>query len=108
MAYIIGIASSASWSIGKSVLKKIKNKNDVHFTKAQIGTIDVNTLKEHVSKYTGINEHDLNLISFEEIERGKGKYKVWLRNQYKIISVISNRQGSISNFKVYEKSQTHI
>lgn len=106
MAYIIGIASTASWDAGKKLLKKIRKKHDIHFMKVQTGSIDTNSLIENVSQSTGINQQDLDLISFEEVE--KRRYEVWLRNRYKTIVITSNAQGYISNLKIYERSQTHI
>lgn len=108
IAYVIGIASSASWTVAKKVLEKVRNKRNIYFSKTQMESIDVGLLKEKVSEYTGINQQDLVLVSFEEIEKENRKYKIWFRNRYKTISITSNAQGYISDFKIYDKSQTHI
>lgn len=46
--------------------------------KIQMVSIDINSLKDNVSKYTGINKQDLDLISFEVVEKATGKYEVSL------------------------------
>lgn len=108
IAYIIGIASSASWWMAEKALAKMSSKNDIDFMKIHAGAIDLVSLKENVRDYTGINEQDLVLISFEEVESKGGNYEIWLRNRYNTIYVISNSQGFIAELKVYEKYKTQI
>ena len=106
LGYLIGIGSSATWDGMKQAITKIKNHQDTHFRTVQTGSINVELLKENISRYSEINKQDLIFISFEEVDTEQ--YKVWFRSRYKKISVITNEQGHISALNIYEESQTQI
>jgi len=106
LGYLLGIASSATWDGLKHTFTKLKNQNDTHYRTIQIGSIDVDSLRENVSRYSGINKQDLVLISFEEVETGL--YEVRFRSRYRKINVHSNVQGHISSLRIIENSQSQI
>ncbi|GIN59346.1 hypothetical protein J8TS2_36650 [Lederbergia ruris] len=106
IGYLIGVASSATWDGVKKAFTKVKKQHDTHFRTVQIGSINFDSLKENVSRYSKINQQDLVLVSFEEIETGQ--YEVWFRSRYKKIRVNSNAKGHISSLKIHENSQTNI
>lgn len=106
VAFLIGLASTATFESLRFVSGKLKEKFNNEYRDVHFGELNIDRVRNQLSYQTGVNEHDLIIISFEEIENGQ--YKVIFRNRYEKISVITNKNGGISRFEKHELTQTRV
>jgi hypothetical protein len=106
VAFLIGLASTATYESLRFVSGKVKEVFNNEYRDLHFGELNIDRVRSRLSYQTGVNEHDLILISFEEIENGQ--YKVIFRKRYEKISVIINENGDILSFQKHEPTQTRV
>lgn len=95
-AFLLGIASSASWDYLKS---KIKNSG-YYYEHLNSEEIDVNLIATKVSELAKVNVQDLNLVSFN---KSNESYKILFKTRYKSISVKVNKMNQITAVDIVDK-----
>jgi len=96
VAFLLGIASSASWDILKS---KIKDSGYYYETLSS-NEIDISLITTKTSELAKVNAQDLNLVSFHKVNEF---YKILFKTRYKSISVKVNKTNQITEIDIVDK-----
>jgi len=88
VAFLLGIASSASWDFLKSKIKE----SGYYYEYLNSDEIDINLIATKISELAKTNVQDLNLVSFNQLNE---YYQIYFKTRYKSISVKVNKMNQI-------------
>ncbi|PLR94833.1 hypothetical protein [Bacillus sp. T33-2] len=100
--FLIAMGQSASWDLVKMTASKIKNRYNGSFRSIEVACLDVGKLRENLADLAVVDQQDLRLISFFEIDNDQETYEVHFRTIHEKFDVQSNKSGTILKFDRYD------